>query len=92
MKVMSTWATKDGAAREAVERFLAGDAAPIKGVALLGRWHAVDLSRGWSLYETDSAALLYEGSARWAELLDIETVLVVEDAEAGPALARVFKK
>jgi hypothetical protein len=91
MKVISTWAVKDGAVREAVKRFLSGDAAPIAGVTLLGRWHAVDLSRGWSLYETDSPALLYEGSARWVELLDMESTLVIEDAEAGSAMAKTFK-
>jgi len=91
MKVMSTWSVRPGSAREAVKRFLAGEAMPVEGVALLGRWHSVDLSHGYSLYETDSPGALYEGSARWVELLDIETTLVVEDAEAGPALAKTFK-
>jgi hypothetical protein len=91
MKAMSTWSVRPGSAREAVKRFLAGEAAPAEGVTLLGRWHSVDLSHGYSLYETDSPAALYEGAARWVELLDIETVLVVEDAEAGPALAKTFK-
>lgn len=91
MKVMSTWSVKPGAIREAVKRFLAGDAAPVEGVTLLGRWHSVDLSHGYSLYETDSPAALFAGSARWVELLDIETVLVVEDAEAGAAMAKTFK-
>jgi hypothetical protein len=92
MKIISTWAVKDGAVQEAVKRFLAGDAAPIAGVTLLGRWHAVDLSRGWSLYETESPALLYEGASRWVELLDMETTLVIEDAEAGAAMAKTFKR
>jgi hypothetical protein len=91
MKVMSTWSVRPGSAREAVKRFLAGDAAPVAGVTLLGRWHSVDLSHGYSLYETNNAALLYEGAARWAELMEIETVLVVEDVDAGPALAKTFK-
>ena len=91
MKVISTWAVKDGAIEEAVKRFLAGEAAPIPGITLLGRWHAVDLSRGWSLYETNSPALLYEGAAKWIELLDIESTLVIEDAEAGSAMAKTFK-
>jgi hypothetical protein len=91
MKVMSTWSLKPGAIREAVSRFLAGEAAPVEGVALLGRWHSIDLSTGFSLYETDSAAALYEGAARWAELLDIRTYVVVEDAEAGAGMAKHFK-
>jgi hypothetical protein len=91
MKVMSTWSLKPGAIREAVNRFLAGEAAPREGVALLGRWHSVDISVGFSLYETDNAAALYEGAARWAEFLEIHTYIVVEDAEAGAAMTKVFK-
>jgi hypothetical protein len=91
MKVMSTWSLKPGAIREAVNRFLAGEAAPHEGVTLLGRWHSVDISTGFSLYETDSPAALYEGAARWAEHLDLRTYVVVEDAEAGAAMAKVFK-
>ena len=89
MKVMSTWSVRPGAIREAVKRFLAGEAAPIAGVTLLGRWHSVDLSHGYSLYETDNPAKIYEGTARWVEILDIEDTLVIEDAEAGPALAKI---
>ncbi len=91
MKVMSTWSLKPGATREAVHRFLAGEAAPREGVTLHDRWHSVDISVGFSLYETNNSAALYEGAARWAEFLDIRTYLVVEDAEAGAAMARVFK-
>jgi hypothetical protein len=91
MKVMSTWSLKPGAIREAAKRFLAGEAAPHEGVTLLGRWHSVDISCGFTLYETNSPAALIEGAARWAEFLDIRTYLVVEDAEAGAAMAKVFQ-
>ena len=90
MKVMTTWSVRPETIREAVRRFLAGEAAPREGVTLLGRWHSVDLSVGFSLYETDNAVALLEGSARWVEYLDIETHLVVEDAEAGAVMAKVF--
>lgn len=92
MKVMTTWAAKPGALREAVGRFLAGQAAPGEGVTLLGRWHNVDLSEGFSLYETTDAAALHRSAAPWAELMDLKTVLVIEDAEAGPNLALAYKK
>jgi hypothetical protein len=90
MKVMTTWSVKDGAIREAVAKFLAGEAAPQPGVALLGRWHSVDLSAGFSLYETNDPAALYAGAAKWAELMDLQTMVVVEDGEAGAALAKIF--
>jgi hypothetical protein len=92
MKFMSTWALMPGTVQEAVDRFLAGEAAPQEGVTLLGRWHNVDCSGGWSLYETDSAAALHKGAAKWSEYLEINTAAVIEDAEAGANLTAVFKK
>lgn len=92
MKFMVTWSAQPGYIGEAVERFLSGHGAPQEGVTLLGRWHNVDLSGGFSLYETDQPAQLYKGSAIWADLMELNTVAVIEDAEAGPILASVFKK
>ena len=91
MKFMSTWTMIPGTVPEAVERFLAGEAAPQQGVTLLGRWHSVDCSGGFALYETDNPAALHKGAAKWADLLELNTVPVVEDAEAGANLASVFK-
>ena len=87
---MVTWSLKPGAIKEAVGRFLATGAAPPQGVTMLGRWHSVDLSCGFTLYESDDAAAMYEGSATWADLIDLKTHVVVEDAEAGVALAKVY--
>jgi hypothetical protein len=89
---MTTWSVKSGAYRETAERFLAGQAAPQPGVTLLGRWHAVDLSCGFSLYEVENVALLYAGAVKWTELLDFETVPVLEDAEVAPILAAQYGK
>jgi hypothetical protein len=92
MKFMATWSAKPGALREAVGLFLAGKGTPPAGVTLLGRWHSVDCSMGFTLYESDNPAAVYESAAVWAELLDVDTVTVIEDAEAGPVLAKVFAK
>jgi len=91
MKFMTTWSVRPEAIQEAVNRFLSGQAAPVEGVSLLGRWHSVDLSHGYSLYETGDAAALYRGAARWSDVMDLETVLVVEDDVAGAALAGIYK-
>lgn len=91
MKVMTTWSLKTGQFKEAVQRFLAGEGAPGEGVALLGRWHSVDLSIGFSLYESSDPAALYASAARWADIMDLKTFLVVEDSDAGPALAALKK-
>jgi hypothetical protein len=88
MKTMVTWSIKSGQSfNEAVKRFLAGEAAPEPGVKLLGRWHSIDLSTGFSLYETDNLVALYAGAAKWADILDLKNYIVLEDNEAGPVLA-----
>jgi hypothetical protein len=92
MKFMSTWTLLPGSVKAAADQFLAGEAAPEEGVTLLGRWHNCDCSGGFALYETDSAAALHHGAAKWADLLEINTVAAIEDAEAGPNLVAVFKK
>jgi hypothetical protein len=90
MKVMTTWSTKPGTLREAVGRFLKGMATPAPGVTMLGRWHSVDLSIGYSLYETNDPAALHLTGALWADVLDLKTVLVIEDSEAGANLAKAY--
>jgi hypothetical protein len=92
MKFMSTWSLLPGSVKSAAEQFLAGAGQPAEGVKLLGRWHSVDCSGGFALYETDNAAALHLGAAKWADLLEINTVAVIEDGEAGPNLAATFKK
>ena len=91
MKVMVTWTLKSGGFSEAVRRFLAGEAEAEPGMKILGRWHSVDLSIGFTVYESDNAAAHYAAAAKWADVLDLRTYLVVEDAEAGPVLASLKK-
>jgi hypothetical protein len=90
MKTILTWSMRPGAIKEAASRFLAGQAAPEPGVKILGRWHKVDMSGGFALYETDNPAALYAGAAKWADLLEFHSTIVIEDAEAGPVLAQLF--
>jgi hypothetical protein len=92
MRIMFTWTFKPGGLREAAERFLAGQGAPPEGTTLLGRWHSSDMSGGFALYESDDPVALYGGAANWAEVIDIRHVPVVDDAEAGPVLAKAFGK
>jgi hypothetical protein len=92
MKVLSSWNARPGTIKEAVGRFLANQGAPAPGVTLLGRWHKTDCSGGFSLFETNNPAALYEGAAAWADVLEVHTHVVIEDAEAGPVLAKIFGK
>ena len=90
MKTMVMWSAKPGAVRDAVKRFLATQGAPPAGLTILGRWHSVDLSAGFTLYEYTDPAALYEGAAQWSDLLDLKNYIVVEDAQAAPVLAKVY--
>ncbi len=92
MKFMSTWALLPGSVKAAAEQFLAGGGLEGEGVTLLGRWHKADCSGGFSLYETNSAAAMHLGAAKWADLISITNVPVIEDAEAGANLVATFKK
>jgi hypothetical protein len=93
MKTMVTWSLKSGADfSEAVRRFVAGKAAAPQGVTMLGRWHSVDLSIGFTLYETDDVTRLYAFTTGWTDILDVKNYIVIEDSEAGPILAGLNKK
>lgn len=90
MKFMVTWSLQGGQTEAAAKRFLAGDAAPPEGITQLGRWHAVDLSCGWALNETNDAAALYALAVKWADELDMQVTPVIEDEAAGAALAAKY--
>ncbi|MFP5228125.1 MAG: DUF3303 domain-containing protein [Acidobacteriota bacterium] len=92
MKVMSTYSIRPGCVPEAVQRFLSGKATPPAGVKILGRWHKTDASGGYTLFETDNPATLFEFAASWTDVLDNHSNVVIEDAEAGPALAKAYGK
>jgi hypothetical protein len=92
MKFLSTYTARPGCLPEVMKRFLAGQAQPMEGVTLLGRWHKTDLSGGFSLSETDNPAALYEFALKWADVLEIHSSLVIEDAQAGPVIARLCGK
>jgi hypothetical protein len=92
MKILSTWTVRQGCLHEAIKRNLAGKADPPEGVKLLGRWYATDVSGGCAIYEADDVALFSAHALQWADLLEIRHVPVIEDAEAGPMMAKLFGK
>ena len=59
---------------------------------MLGRWHKTDMSGGFALLESDNPAALYAGAAQWGEVLEFHSHVVIDDAEAGPVLAKTFGK
>jgi len=93
MKFMTTWSLIPGSVKDAAEQFLTlGGGGEPEGVTLLSRWHNVDCTGGFTLYEASDASALHRGAAGWADLVELSTVPEIDDAEAGPNLAFVFKK
>jgi hypothetical protein len=92
MKHMVMYSIRPGCRPEAISRFLKTQGAPPPGVTLLGRWHKTDHSGGFSLYESDNPAALFEAGAMWADVLETHDSVVVEDAEAGAILAKLHGK
>ncbi len=92
MKFITTWSVRPGALQQAVDRFLAGEGQPPAGTKLLGRWHKLDGSGGFSLMESDNPAAMYEAAAVWLDVLELHSFAVTEDAEAGAVLQKVFQK
>jgi hypothetical protein len=92
MKTMVTWSLKSGELVEAARRFVSGEAGPQGGLKMLGRWHSVDLSIGFALYEGDNPVDHYASAAKWGDIMDFRSYMVIEDSEAGPIIAGVAKK
>ena len=92
MKVMLEYAVLPGATAETIEKFLSGGIPTPDGVTLLGRWHHLSGGKGYTLYETDQPTQIYRSIVGWADLVEFEAYVVLEDAEIGKVLMEEFKK
>ena len=88
MKFMLTFTLQPETRNEAIARFLKTGGQPPKGVKLLGRWTSADLSKGYDLLESDDPSALTELALQWSDLIEMNTVPVVEDKELGDVLKR----
>ena len=93
MKFMMTftWNPDTAARAEAVARFQKTGGLPPQGAKLLGRWTRADLAGGFDLIESDDAKALAEFAWQWNDLMRIEIVPVLEDADLGQVLTRVSR-
>ncbi|UXU85458.1 MULTISPECIES: DUF3303 domain-containing protein [unclassified Burkholderia] len=93
MKFMMTfhWAPDTQQRAEAIERFQRTGGLPPDGVRLVGRWTRADLSAGFDLLETDDMKKLTEFAYQWSDLMELDIVPVLDDAELGEVLGRVMK-
>jgi hypothetical protein len=91
MKYMIAWKIAPGDIKSAAKAFLKGGAPMPKGLTMIGRWHAPGSSYGWAVVEGNEVALA-QHVAEWEHLLEFQITPVLEDAEAGKALASVYGK
>jgi hypothetical protein len=91
MKYMLAWKIAPGHIRSAAEAFLKAGAPLPKGLTLVGRWHAPGSAYGWAVVEGSESGLA-QHVAEWEHLLEFQITPVLEDAEAGKALASVYGK
>jgi len=90
MKFLVSWTLTQATYRATVARFLKAGGMPPAGVNLIGRWHGMS-GAGCAVVETTDAKALYTWVAEWSEFLSMQTTPVLEDADAGPILAAMFK-
>ena len=89
MKFIATWKIQAGQTKAVAQAFLTSGAGAHEGMEILGRWHAPGSAKGWVLVQGDVTAI---GShmAEWGAYLDIDITPVIEDEQAGAALAKVY--
>ncbi|MEW9580235.1 DUF3303 domain-containing protein [Paraburkholderia sp. DGU8] len=93
MKFMMTfhWAPDTQQRAEAIARFQQTGGLPPDGVRLVGRWTRADLGAGFDLLETDDMKKLTEFAYQWSDLMELDIVPVLDDAELSEVLGRVVK-
>ncbi len=74
---------------EGIARFQKTGGLPPHGATLLGRWTQLDMSKVYVLAESDDPKALAGFAVDWSDLLDVETVPVMEDRELADVLTRV---
>ncbi len=88
MKFIVSWTIPKASVTASEARFLKTGAPPPAGVKMLGRWHGMS-GGGVLIAETDDAKALYSWLAFWNDLLEFQTTLCVEDAEAGEVMSTI---
>jgi hypothetical protein len=92
MKFITTWSLRPDGHKNATARFLENGGKPPEGIRTIGRWHYADGSGGVHVFECDNAQILRDFAQEWGDLLELHTRPVVEDAEAGAAMAKHSRK
>jgi hypothetical protein len=89
MKFMITFPLSSESYKERTARFLETGGGPPEGVTMHGRWHSVSGSCGWVLASSDDPSAIYTWVAQWADLIDFEVDIVIDDEEAAAVLQKL---
>jgi len=73
---------------QAMARFKVTGGRTPKGVQLLGRWTKADLSGGFALLQSYDIKALVEFILGWSDLMELDIVPLIEDAELGEVFGR----
>ena len=92
MKILSTYTVRPGCMKEVAGRFLSGKGLQAAGAKLIGRWHKSDASGGVAVYEVEDPAVFSRNALEWSDVLEVSHTPVLDDAEAGSALAAIFAR
>ena len=86
MKFMVTWQVHEDKRHEALKSFSAmsdeDDSRDLGGVRLIGRWHDVIGFTGVAIAETDDPKALSAWLLHWNDVIDVQSVPVLDDNEA----------
>ena len=86
MKYMTTFSIPSQNSKAAIDRFMSNAVPWPEGLTLLGRWHSLGNGHGFVLVETNDPVLLTKYNVAWGDLLELETVPVINDEEIASAL------
>lgn len=87
MQFICTYTLRPEHREAAIERFLKTGAPAPEGVKLLGRWHDASLHRGFVLVEASEVEPAARMCHEWADLLTLEMLPVLDDAQLGKVLS-----
>jgi hypothetical protein len=85
------WEPNTAQQSEAIRRFKATGGQPPAGASLLGRWIRADFMGGVCLLESNDPKALTEFSLMWSDVMTLQIIPIIEDAEFVQVLERTGK-
>jgi hypothetical protein len=91
MKFIIAYSFQPSAHLDTMKRFAETQGPPPAEITMLGRWHSAGGHKGFTLAEAADAKALYAWVLNWADVLSMEVIPVLDDAEATEVLTEHFK-